>query len=273
MILDKEIEIKITNRNINHYKEKGYNVKLSEKIIIKTEDLTFGSHDIIKVKCDKCNKEKYIKFQSYLKNINNGNYYACCQKCSKEKYKNTCLKLYGCENLFQSTEIKEKIKQTNLKLYNVENPSQNKEIKDKKIQTCLLNNGVKNPQQNKEIYEKTQLTGKKIKYYNDNLYYRGTYEKDFLDLCFEQNIKIKNVKGFKYKFQNKQKIYFPDFYIPDYNLIIEIKSDYYYIKELEKNLLKESAMIDYGYNFLFIINKNYEKFLNLISKINLTIKI
>jgi very-short-patch-repair endonuclease len=140
-------------------------------------------------------------------------------------------------------------------------------MKEKTKETNLKNLGVENPMQNLEIHKKAELSGKKIKYFNDNIYYRGTYEKDFLDLCFKHNINVENIKGFKYQYIDKQKIYFPDFYLPDYNLIIEIKSDYTYNKELEKNLLKESAMIDYGYNFLFIINKNYNDFLKLIYKI------
>lgn len=53
------------------------------------------------------------------------------------------------------------------------------------------------------------------------------------------------------------KRYNPDFYLPLYNLVVEIKSKYTYEKELEKNLLKQEAILKQNYNFLFIIDKNY----------------
>ena len=36
------------------------------------------------------------------------------------------------------------------------------------------------------------------------------------------------------------------------------------ITKLEKNLAKQKACIDQGYNFIFIINKNYNEFDNII---------
>ena len=69
-----------------------------------------------------------------------------------------------------------------------------------------------------------------------------------------------------YTLNDNQKIYYPDFYIPKYNLIIEIKSMYYYNLHTEMNLAKQKACIEQGYNFIFIIDKNYTEFENIIKK-------
>ena len=53
-------------------------------------------------------------------------------------------------------------------------------------------------------------------------------------------------------------MYFPDFYYKEKNLIIEIKSTYYYNKYLNKNLAKQEACISQGYNFIFIIDNDYQ---------------
>jgi hypothetical protein len=52
MILDKYVDVIIINHNINHYKEFGYNVKYKDKINVKPEELTSGSHVKINCKCD-----------------------------------------------------------------------------------------------------------------------------------------------------------------------------------------------------------------------------
>jgi very-short-patch-repair endonuclease len=59
-------------------------------------------------------------------------------------------------------------------------------------------------------------------------------------------------------------IYFPDFYIEKLNLIIEIKSEYYYYLNLEKNIAKEKACLEQGYKYILIIDKNYKEFENTI---------
>jgi hypothetical protein len=46
---------------------------------------------------------------------------------------------------------------------------------------------------------------------------------------------------------------FPDIYIKSLNKIIEVKSDYVYIKELQKNIIKKKACLYLGYNFEFWI--------------------
>ena len=59
--------------------------------------------------------------------------------------------------------------------------------------------------QNETIYMKTQLSGHKAKIHNETgLFYRGTYEKDFLDYCDINKIKIEKGKRFSYFFDNRK---------------------------------------------------------------------
>jgi hypothetical protein len=73
-----------------------------------------------------------------------------------------------------------------------------------------------------EFAEKQQRNAKKIKYYNETLYYQGTYEKDFLDHVSKIGIIEFVTRGpyIKYKFDNKIKAHYPDYYIQKYNLIV-----------------------------------------------------
>ena len=110
---------------------------------------------------------------------------------------------------------------------------------------------------------------KKKLYKDSSLMYQSTYELDFLELCDNYNIldRIKNAPCLSAD-------YYPyNFYAPDYILddtyIIEIKS--WYIESLQEKRcpgllqLKEQLVIDKGYKFLYIKDKDYTPLLSLIS--------
>lgn len=211
--------------------------------------------------------------------------YLMKSKDMREKSKTTCLENYGVENVSQNKNIKdkkketcfknwgvncglqniEKSKTTLLEKYGFENVSQNEDIKKKKKETCFKNWGVENPSQSIELFEKSQKSGKKIKLHNDSeLWYRGTYELDFLNFCYLNNIVVQKGFTISYIMNEKNKYYHSDFYLPKYNLICEIKSNYYYDKFLETNLLKEKYTKEKGYNFIFIINKKYDELRKIV---------
>jgi len=76
----------------------------------------------------------------------------------KEKYKQTCLKRYGVENVFQSEEIKEQIRQTWLEKYGADHPMQKRDILEKQKRTCLEKYGVENVSQLETVKEKKKQT-------------------------------------------------------------------------------------------------------------------
>lgn len=131
----------------------------------------------------------------------------------------------------------------------------------------MKNYGVENSMQLDDIFQKGQLTGLKLKEYK-GVKYQGTYELDFLKFCDDENIldKVSKTKSIRYLFDDKYKYYHPDFYIKELNLIVEIKSDYYFELHQEKNLCKQKACLEQGHDFIFIINKDYRVFLSKIKK-------
>jgi hypothetical protein len=196
----------------------------------------------------------------------------------QDKYIKTCLDRYNCINSAQAPHIKEKIKKTFDELYQG-HPMFNNEIKEKVKITCIERYGGY-PAECDEVKEKTKITNlnkygchpsqtvevlNKIIHssssYKDYIMPSGEiriiqgYEKFALDLLLleytEEQIKTdrKYVPHIKYTYNEKNKIYFPDIYIPHKNLIIEVKSDWIYNIELEKNKTKEKATFEAGYNY------------------------
>jgi hypothetical protein len=205
----------------------------------------------IKIKIKKTKKEAY------------GNEYYF----NPEKIKQTNLIKYGVEYSTQSKNNKEKSIKTFIEKYGVENPYQSEKIKEKIHQTNLEKYGVKNPMQNKDIFDKAQKSAFYLKQFKDtNIYYRGSYEFNFLEKYFPLFPDIINAKSIKYIFENKDLYYFPDFYIPFLNLIIEIKNSYLAKKDRDRIDIKEKATITNGFNYILIIDKDYSNF-NSIFKV------
>lgn len=63
--------------------------------------------------------------------------------------------------------------------------------------------------------------------YIHGIYYRSSYEKRFIEYCLTNNIKIETAetKEFRvpYEYEGKRHFYYPDFYLPEYDMIVEIK--------------------------------------------------
>lgn len=108
-------------------------------------------------KCECGNDVKYL-------NMNIGFTKFCCRKCAygsqetKKKRKNTCIKIYGCDNPSKAQEIKDKVKATNLEIFGVEYPLQSQEMVEKSKETCMKKYGVDNPSKVREIREKAENT-------------------------------------------------------------------------------------------------------------------
>ena len=218
-------------------------------------------------------------FLNFKKGYKNG----CCKKhmnkLAYEVRKNSLLKKYGIENPFQLEKIKEKSKETRLKKYGdehytnleksrqtclekygVEYSFQSRNIRNKSKNTMLIKYGVENAAQNIDIYNKGLKTRFLIHKFRDtNLWYQGTYELDFLNKYYDKFDNIQRGPSIKYIFSGKNKVYFPDFYIPLLNLIIEIKSSW--TLEIDAEIEeKKKATISNGFNYLMILDKNYNEF-------------
>jgi len=250
---------------------------------IKTNLERYGVDNAMKIK-DTKEKSKKTNIQKYgVDSYSKTDEY-------KVRVKNTSLERYGVDNYSKSDEYKVKVKNTSLERYGVDSPNKSNLIKEfKKLsmikkygyisnsmtpdskeklrKTNLERYGVEYPMQVLEFSEKQQKNSKRINYYNENIYYQGSYEKDFLDYMNNLNILHKISRGPIIKYNNgvSNKIHYPDFYIEEYNLIIEIKSNYYYYKYIDINQIKMKEAINVGYNYLYIINKDYTIFNKIIS--------
>jgi len=99
--------------------------------------------------------------------------------------------------------------------------------------------------------------GYKSGYLNGH-YFRSSYEKQFIKTCLEYNIKIESAetKEFRvlYEFNGKKKFYYPDFYLPDYNVIIEIKPTT--LLDNKINSLKFDAALKQHENFTILTEED-----------------
>jgi hypothetical protein len=192
----------------------------------------------------------------------------------KNKISTTMLEKYGIDNIFKNNDfIKSKFKEK----YGVENPSQVPEFQKKKETTTMKNYGVRNPAKSPIIQQKIQttclekygttfpmmLSGYNIKEYKwktGEISYVQGYEPLVLKDLEEQGYKYEDViTGFdkvptiSYFFENKQRTYYPDIYIPDENRIIEVKSEWTLSENYDQNQAKFSATIANGYELDVIV--------------------
>jgi hypothetical protein len=200
----------------------------------------------------------------------------------QEKYRNTCLKRYNTDNAAKTIEVKDKIKETFIEKYGG-HPMYNEVVKEKVKETCrerygghqmhneIIKGKVKetclerygcHPAQSIKIQEQIQKSGKTYRLYtmpSGEVRKIQGYEHFALDLLVKEYIEdqIKSnridVPRILYEYNNKQKYYFPDIYLPHINLIIEVKSTWTYKREEEQNNIKAIATRAQGYNFEFWI--------------------
>jgi len=167
----------------------------------------------------------------------------------KKKLEDYNLKTWGVKNVFQSDEIKEKIKDTLIERYGVDNSMKyfKSFIKNRKSALCVH------------------------RYKNSNILYQGSYELFFLEKLEEKfglNI-LSNIPKFTYILNGISHTYFPDFYIKELNLIIEIKSTWTFNKNGKdkiseiRNITKWNSVKNKNYIFKALFTKKeIVKFIN-----------
>jgi hypothetical protein len=154
---------------------------------------------------------------------------------------------------------------SNLEKYGVEYYQSTDDFKNKFKNTFFSKYGVTNPMQVLNFFKKQQNSGFLCEEYN-GIFYRGSYELDFIKYCESNKIDIEKPDSIEYNMYENKHYYFPDFYLPKYNLIVEVKSSYYYKLNESKNILKKEASLNKGYNFLFLIDKDYTELEKIINK-------
>jgi hypothetical protein len=269
-------KIKSKKTKLEKYNDEGYTnrEKYIETCEKKYNCINVFQTDEVKEKLRITKKEKYDNesYNNYNKikltkkeKYNDENYN------NHEKYVETCLEKYNVDNTLSLINKEDRI--NNIKEWFKNNPEErikrkiwmaSDKFKQKSKKTCVERYGVDHPMHLDSVVLKNHISGYWLKKYKDTeLYYRGTYELNFLDKYYNK-IDINNCKSLYYIFNNKKRKYYPDFFIESLNLIIEIKSTYTYNKFLEMNLEKQAESIRSGFNFIFIIDKHYTEFENCL---------
>jgi len=255
MILTDKVKIKIFSSNLKHYNSIGFDVKYGDVIEIRPELLSKGSHHKVLVKCDVCGFERELIYKRYYDNVSIYDTYCCSNKCAYyAKNQKTNMIRHGNKSFNNIN----KIRKTCLDKYGFECSLQNQEVKDKIEKTIQNKYGVTHQMRSEEIFKKQQYSAFKIQEYS-GVTCCGSYEMDFIEKYITKT-DIKDCFPVDYNFQGKIRKYHPDFYLESHKLIVEIKSTYTYMRYLEKNIAKQKSCLAMGYNFIFIIDKNYEEF-------------
>lgn len=193
---------------------------------------------ILLVNKNKGRIQKQSTINKRIKNTNQKKKEQTRQKSMLEKYNN----LYFCEN---PEERSEKISKSltgiphseehHLKVINSKrtNGKLNHSTETKiKIKNSLLeyyqNENIEHSVNIPKIYKSGKgLCGGFKTGFKLGVFYRSSYEKQFLDLCEKFNVKVESAatKEFRvrYTLDNKNHWYYPDFYLPDYDIIVEVK--------------------------------------------------
>lgn len=217
----------------------------------------------------------------------------CSTKCknrhnslkSREKSKQTMLERHGVEHALQSDDIIEKMKASNLQKHGVLFAGQIKEGIEKRNETCMSRYGVPNatmlPKIQQQIvdsaavnlgYSKGQFTNisqipeifkKKL----DNRKISKSYHlpsgriislQGYEDLVLDRLLAVYKEEYFifdtvySYESSDKTRNYFPDFEL--YNTVIEVKSDYTFYAEYEKNISKANSVANIKNISFYVIN-------------------
>lgn len=106
---------------------------------------------------------------------------------------------------------------------------------------------------------KYQGRGHSCGYYNE-IYYRSSYELRLLEYCFKHDIKIlsADTKEFRVKYEDesgKSRYYYPDFYLPEHDIILEVKP--LSMLEVENITLKTNAAMK-EYDFVLVTEDELE---------------
>lgn len=99
-------------------------------------------------------------------------------------------------------------------------------------------------------------SGHHITWNNKDIFYRSSYELEYALQLDKERIKY-SVESLRILYWDSQKqvqrVAIPDFYLPESNMIIEIKGSYTYDEQNMKD--KKKAYIQHGYNFKLFLDK------------------
>lgn len=197
-----------------------------------------SSDEIQKKMRDTCKEHHGVEYPAYSDKI-------------REKSRLTMLDRYGVEKPLQSKDIQEKCKLTCLERYGVDHPSKIPLVKQKKIETEILHFGdryCRTPEA-RQMYRENFI--KNIESQNDGIYQvqQGRNEKTILNEL-ETHFNITIQRDFS------AIGYYPDGYIKELNLIVEIyEPHHYHTCYIERDERRKNELIQFLKCEFFIISE------------------
>lgn len=99
--------------------------------------------------------------------------------------------------------------------------------------------------------------------FGETYWYRSSYELRMMKIFDSSSISYSyESKRIPYVFNNTGSIYLPDFYLPDFNLIVETKGEYFQEIDKDKIEAKRQGAINNGYKYIMIGNNDLLEFEN-----------
>jgi hypothetical protein len=233
MIVGEFTEIIGNNRNIKYYKDKGYDIKIGDKILIRTVDLSNGSTFKVNVRCDKCFIEKKVDWSSYYKYTKGLTEEYNCISCCSEKRKETNNIRYGGNSPNCDPKIAKKMIETNIERYG--NGSSLHGSRQEIIEEIFVKKyGNKSPSTCDFIKDKTKKTNIER--------YGGTSPLSSSEILN----KVKKTNMERYGFDNVSKS--PDIISKIKNIFDEKYGTWYTKTDEMKNKSRETCLSKYGSN-------------------------
>jgi len=199
---------------------------------------------LVKFQCT-CGKETSKRFE--MLNMYRLPY---CEECSlkkkEQRKQKTNIDKYGVINTGSLDTVKTKIKQAYQEKFGC-HPKQTRGVQEKWKATCLKKYGG-HPNQNTDVQIQSEARSFSYKEYmmpSGNLVKYQGYENlaldDLVNIYDEEDICIgrSNIPSIIYYIGDKKHVYFPDFFIPLENKIIEIKSEW--TIQLKRGNIEEKA--------------------------------
>ena len=239
-----------------HENIKNATLKCRENL---TERIYWILNDIVNYPhCAQCGYQFKPRF--YGLKIAYQNAIFCSNKCMSSNLEIIKTKKNTCENRYNDPNFRnpEKIRKTSLEKYGVEHYACLEECKQKMQTTSMSRYGVPFATQHPRILKKVLTSGLRKKPFtlpNGKIHYFQGYENVALELLlqeYDQSQIIMDILEIPIISYGRKR-YFPDFFIPLKNLIIEVKSNFTYQCQLDQNIQKANATINASFNFEFWI--------------------
>ena len=182
---------------------------------------------------------------SQIKNFseNKKTYFTLNKEEHSKKVKQTSIEKYGVEHFTQNQEVKNKKKQTNIEKYGTEFPTQNEEVKSR-LRKTHLSKGLIKVFDGKTMKELASEHGVSYTYFKQVVNEQGieaarhlSIEKTFIEQKISDFLDLNSI-SYQYDMfipGDEKKLFRPDFFLPNFNLIIECDGLYWHSDRHEKN--------------------------------------